>query len=48
MLRSEPAIGHRFPTDRAMTDLTCWDLFESENPATFTRMYQFWVQKNPA
>ena len=38
----------RFPTDRAMTDLTCWDLFESENPATFTRMYQFWVQKNPA
>jgi len=35
----------RFPGDRAMTDLGLWHVFESENPATFLGMYQFWIQK---
>jgi hypothetical protein len=35
----------RFPTDRAMTDLECWDTFERERPATFAGMYQFWCQR---
>jgi 2-polyprenyl-3-methyl-5-hydroxy-6-metoxy-1,4-benzoquinol methylase len=34
----------RFPTDRTMTDLQCWDTFERERPATFAGMYQFWCQ----
>ena len=34
----------RFPTDRAMTDLDCWDAFERDNPHTFETMYRFWVQ----
>jgi hypothetical protein len=28
-----------------MTNLANWHRFESENPATFRGMYQFWVQK---
>jgi SAM-dependent methyltransferase len=35
----------RFPHDKTMTDLACWDLFERDNPRTFSGMYQFWVQK---
>jgi tetratricopeptide (TPR) repeat protein/SAM-dependent methyltransferase len=35
----------RFPADRSMTDLGLWHVFESENPATFLGMYQFWIQK---
>jgi SAM-dependent methyltransferase len=35
----------RFPEDPAATDLDRWDTFEAEHPATFGRMYQFWVQK---
>jgi tetratricopeptide (TPR) repeat protein/SAM-dependent methyltransferase len=35
----------RFPQDKAMTDLACWDAFEREHPHTFAGMYQFWVQK---
>jgi SAM-dependent methyltransferase/Tfp pilus assembly protein PilF len=35
----------RYPEDAAMTDLAKWDLFESEHPATFSGMYQFWVRK---
>jgi len=35
----------RFPDDPAATDLTNWSRFESERPATFARMYQFWIQK---
>ena len=35
----------RFPDDPAATDLTRWQIFESENPDTFVAMYQFWVQK---
>jgi len=34
----------RFPEDVAMTDLNCWHVFETENPGTFIRLYQFWVQ----
>jgi Flp pilus assembly protein TadD/ubiquinone/menaquinone biosynthesis C-methylase UbiE len=35
----------KFPDDKAMTNLTLWDLFEQENPRTFIGMYQFWLQK---
>jgi 2-polyprenyl-3-methyl-5-hydroxy-6-metoxy-1,4-benzoquinol methylase len=35
----------RFPSDKTMTDLNLWHIFETENPATFTGMYQFWIQK---
>jgi SAM-dependent methyltransferase len=35
----------RFPNDKSMTDLACWDEFEHEQPRTFAGMYQFWVQK---
>jgi Tfp pilus assembly protein PilF/SAM-dependent methyltransferase len=35
----------RFPEDPAATDLERWHVFETENPLTFTGMYQFWVQK---
>jgi tetratricopeptide (TPR) repeat protein/SAM-dependent methyltransferase len=36
----------RFPHDKTMTDLGCWDRFERDNPNTFFGMYLFWVQKN--
>ena len=35
----------RFPATGAMADLDSWHIFETENPATFSGMYQFWVQK---
>jgi SAM-dependent methyltransferase len=35
----------RFPDTAALTDLTRWDLFERENPQTFSGMYQFYLQK---
>ena len=35
----------RFPDDEAATNLHNWDIFEKENPDTFSGMYQFWVQK---
>ncbi len=35
----------RFPDDPAMRDLAHWHVFESERPATFVAMYQFWIQK---
>jgi len=37
----------RFPDDPAATRLANWARFETENPATFARMYQFWIQKQP-
>ena len=37
--------GERFPDDESMTDLDSWHVFESEHPAVFAGMYQFWVQK---
>jgi 2-polyprenyl-3-methyl-5-hydroxy-6-metoxy-1,4-benzoquinol methylase len=36
----------RFPDDHAMADLASWQAFETENPATFASMYQFWIQKS--
>lgn len=35
----------RFPDDRAATCLAQWQIFENENPDTFSGMYQFWIQK---
>lgn len=37
----------RFPDDRTLTDLDNWHTYEQENPYTFLRMYQFWVQAGP-
>ncbi len=39
------AYRSRFPGDPAMTDLANWHIFETENPRTFTGMYQFWAGK---
>ena len=39
------AYGRRFPADTARIDLDNWHTFETENPRSFTGMYQFWVQK---
>jgi hypothetical protein len=36
----------RFPNDPAATDLGQWQIFEAENPDTFSGMYQFWIQKS--
>jgi 2-polyprenyl-3-methyl-5-hydroxy-6-metoxy-1,4-benzoquinol methylase len=36
----------RFPGDRGATNLANWHIFETENPATFAAMYQFWLQRN--
>lgn len=35
----------RFPDDRSTTCLAQWQVFENENPDTFSGMYQFWIQK---
>ncbi len=37
--------ARRFPNDIAMTDLSQWHRYETDHPDTFSRMYQFWVQK---
>ena len=42
---SVQAYRRRFPSDRAATNLGQWQIFENENPDTFNRMYQFWIQK---
>jgi len=39
------AYRQRFPNDPAATDLGQWQIFEQENPDTFSSMYQFWIQK---
>jgi tetratricopeptide (TPR) repeat protein/SAM-dependent methyltransferase len=39
------AYQQRFPHDPGAVDLGCWQVFERDNPDTFTEMYQFWVQK---
>ncbi len=36
-----------FPMDTRETNLEFWDQFEADNPATFTGMYQFWVERIP-
>jgi tetratricopeptide (TPR) repeat protein/SAM-dependent methyltransferase len=38
----------RYPERSALTDLDCWHAFETEHPAAFAGMYQFWVQKKLA
>jgi 2-polyprenyl-3-methyl-5-hydroxy-6-metoxy-1,4-benzoquinol methylase len=47
-LPPQVAAGYRFrfPEDRPMTNLDSWNVFETENPATFASMYQFWIQKS--
>jgi SAM-dependent methyltransferase len=40
------AYATRFPDDKTLTDLDRWHLFETNNPETFTAMYQFWVRRN--
>lgn len=35
----------RFPEDVPMQNLDFWNVFETENPDTFSAMYQFWAQK---
>jgi SAM-dependent methyltransferase len=35
----------RYPDDPAMTNLDYWHALETENPAIFPHMYQFWLQK---
>lgn len=39
------AYRQRFPNDPAATDIGQWQIFENENPDTFSSMYQFWIQK---
>jgi len=36
----------RYPNDREMADLECWNAFERERPKTFAGMYQFWCQRS--
>jgi len=36
---------NRFPEDPAAINLRNWARFETDNPDTFSGMYQFWVQK---
>ncbi len=36
---------NRFSDDASLTDLKNWQLFEEENPETFSNMYQFYVRK---
>ena len=35
----------RFTDDPSATNLRNWARFEADNPNTFIRMYQFWIQK---
>jgi tetratricopeptide (TPR) repeat protein/2-polyprenyl-3-methyl-5-hydroxy-6-metoxy-1,4-benzoquinol methylase len=35
----------RFPSDRSMTDLDRWHVFETERSGTFRGMYKFWCQR---
>ena len=37
--------ARQFPGDIAMTDLAQWHRYETDNPRTFLKMYQFWVQR---
>ncbi|MEC8427686.1 MAG: class I SAM-dependent methyltransferase, partial [Pseudomonadota bacterium] len=35
----------RFPKDKYLLNLRHWDTYETDHPATFAAMYQFYVQK---
>ncbi len=39
------AYARRFPADTTMTDLASWEIFEAENPDTFSGVYLFWCRK---
>ena len=39
------AYRQHFPDDPTMVSLDNWHVFEQANPALFTSMYQFWVQR---
>ena len=39
------AFKKRFPDDPSATNLDLWRIYEDENPYTFSKMYQFWIQK---
>jgi hypothetical protein len=41
------AYAAQYPDDRSRTDLDRWNEFETQNPATFAGMYQFWAQRAP-
>jgi tetratricopeptide (TPR) repeat protein/2-polyprenyl-3-methyl-5-hydroxy-6-metoxy-1,4-benzoquinol methylase len=45
----DPGVMHqyraRFTDDPPATNLRNWARFEADNPDTFARMYQFWIQK---
>jgi hypothetical protein len=41
------AYVHEFPDDPTAANLTNWQAFENANPALFSGMYQFWIQKPP-
>lgn len=36
----------QFPEEEQLSDLSCWHVYEQENPDTFGGMYQFSVHKN--
>jgi hypothetical protein len=38
----------RFPEDPTMTNLQCWNAFETANPDAFYYTYQFWVRRAQA
>ena len=42
--RVQNQFARRFSRER-LSDLQLWHEFETENPATFKNMYEFWVQK---
>jgi SAM-dependent methyltransferase len=42
---AESSYADLFPDDNAKIDLDCWHRFETAHPATFARMYRFWLQK---
>ena len=35
----------RFSDDATLTNLANWHIFETENPTTFSEMYEFWIGK---
>ncbi len=40
--RTRQRFSAQYASADALTNLACWELFESENPDTFAGMYQFW------
>ncbi len=45
---TEQLFRERNPGADGLRDLSCWDLFEAENPRCFAGMLNLWVQKDPA